>query len=225
MRKVAIIGASIQEDQLPDDTWELWSLNNLYKGFPNTKFDRWFELHDFARKKNRYIRRSISTYSQQPVYAYMKDINKLGCPVYMQKEWSVIKQSVKYPFKAIFKEYGNYFGCSFAYMVALAIYEYQVMREPLDILGFYGITLTGKEYYRQRPTTEYFVGMARGMGIGIHIDTTSQLLRVKWPYALKENHTLIEAMYFGLMDRLMYTILTPIQEGIEDFVLDEQLIS
>lgn len=225
MRKIAIIGASITEDKLPDDTWEKWCLNNLYRSFPNTKFDRWFELHDFERKNNQYIRRSIPTYSTQPVYRYMKDIDKLNCPVFMQKKWKIIKQSVKYPFKEIFNVYGNYFGCSFAYMAALALYEHQFMDDPVTALGFYGISLTGKEYYRQRPTTEYYIGIAVGMGILVHIDPASQLLKVKWPYALKENHTLIEAMYFGLMDRLMYNILTPIQEGIEDFILDEQLVS
>ena len=131
----------------------------------------------------------------------------------MRKEWKSVPKSKLFPFKAIMKKYGEYFGCSFAWMVAHALYEHEQGKE-IDTIGFYGVELGGLEYFRQRPSTEYFIGKAEGMGIKIDIPATSQLLKMPFIYAYDENFMTIDELYVNPPQSLM-TMMTYMQEIIE----------
>ena len=197
MRKIAIVGSASGKDKAPfnDPSWEIWSLNNLYVSMQGKRFTRWFELHDFDYFNGSYIRRSQDNYAGKTVKEYMQEIASLNIPVYMQKHWDIIPKSRKYPFKAIMKKYGKYFGCSFAWMIALALHEHK--SKPIDTIAFYGVNLSGVEYYYQRPSTEYMIGIAKGMGINIHIHSQSNLLKANWIYAYDEDHQMIHDLYVG----------------------------
>lgn len=198
MRRIAIIGAAISANDLPAlNGWELWSMNNLYRQFPNVRFSRWYELHKFERVNNRYIRRGVDTYSEEPVWKYMQGIDGLKCPVYMQRKWKNIEESRLFPFKPIMTLYGSYFGCSFAWMLAHALYEHEMgnKADKVESIALYGVNLGGIEYYYQRPSTEYMIGRLRGKGIAIYISESSTVCKAPYVYALDEDPVFIAAVH------------------------------
>jgi len=212
-KKVFIIGAAADPDsiKLTRETFpaaELWSVNNLFVRFQDIRFDRWFELHQFARFKRVLCRRGVTTYQDVPIKEYMAKINALDCPVYMQRKWPQIKRSREYPFREIMEKYGRYFGCSFAWMMALAL------EEGFKEIVFRGVLLVGKEYYYQRPSVEYLIGLARGRGINVAIGADSMLLEEPWVYACEESFGLIDALFGKHADAIATTALAAYQIGL-----------
>ena len=223
-RKIAIIGSASSEK----DTeyikklrgYELWSMNNLFIGFPDVKFTRWFELHHFTRKGSRYIRRGQDYYHYYSVKAYLQRINDLDIPVYMQRPLAPIKKGIKFPFREIMRFFKTqYFGCSFAWMIALALYEH-LHGEKIDTIALLGVELSGHEYYFQKPSTEYWVGKAQGMDIRVRIFDTSDLLKEPWIYAYKENFDCIDDLYVGFVKQLATMASIPMQEFVKRMYYD-----
>jgi len=205
-RKIAIIGSGESKQYAPygQKGWELWSLNNLFMTINAKYFHRWFELHVFQKKGRRYYRRGQTEYATKTINDYVKELASLNIPVYMQKKWDIIPKSQVFPFEKIMKRYGRYFGCSFAWMVAFALYEHTKLNKKVDTIGFWGVNLEGVEYYRQRPSTEYFIGLAKGMGIKIHIHEDCNLLKMPWVYAYNENFEMIDRLFVrGIKDYLV----------------------
>lgn len=222
MRKIAIVGSNITQEALIDATmshdWELWSVNNLYVAFPDIEFNRWFELHVIEENHGVYYRRGYRNYpirSETSVKEYMEQLNSLNCPVYMQKEWEIIKQSATFPFMDIIDAYGDYMGCSFTWMMA------QCLAEGVDEVGFFGVGLEGCEYYYQRPSLEYLIGFARGKGIKVYIDETSNLLKANYIYAYKENFDMIYALHGDFANDLAHTILNSTQQYMDNMHYDK----
>jgi hypothetical protein len=216
MRKIGIVGADIRFDDLMErsEGYELWSCNNLYGAFDGKHFDRWFELHDIERRGKRYTRRGISYYpisSEKTVREYLLDLNDLKCPVYMQKQWGIIKQSMAFPFDEIMEKWGQYFGCSFAWMMAMAIDE-----KP-DAIGIWGMNFGAQEYWYQRPSLEYMIGYARGLGIPVHIDEDSQLLKEHYVYAIEENYDLIYLLHGQMAVDVAKSVTTAVQDRLTNF--------
>jgi len=219
-RKIAIIGAA---DLTRDKStikriqdYELWSLNNLFIDCEGIQFDRWFELHHFTRRGSRYIRRGQDNYGNfSTIKEYLQAINELDTLVYMQKPLAPIKKSVKYPFQNVMRTFKTkYFGCSFAWMIALALYEH-LNGQPITEIRLFGAHLTTYEYYFQRPSTEYFLGMAQGMGIKLRMSNSCNLLKAPWIYAYKENFNLIDTLYVGIMKELLTMASIPMQRFFE----------
>ena len=46
------------------------------------------------------------------------------------------------------------------------------------------------EYYWQRPSCEYFIGLARGMGITVYLPDDCDLLKTRFLYAIHEDQEL-----------------------------------
>jgi hypothetical protein len=74
-----------------------------------------------------------------------------------------------------------YFNNSISWMLALAI------AEGFEEIGIYGVDMaldgvTGAEYNHQRPSCEYFLGIAWGRGIRVHLPETSELLKCAYLY-------------------------------------------
>jgi hypothetical protein len=219
-RKIAIIGSanSVEVGKILIDMrdYEKWAMNNLFLSYPNIKFTRWFELHNFQKKGNDYSRRGANFYAQYPtIRAYLEAINGLDIPVYMQKHWKIVKKSIIFPFNQIMEKLGTqYFGCSFAWMLGLGLLEH-LRGSKVDEIRMMGIGLQGPEYYFQRPSTEYYLGIAQGMGIKVNIDRTSTLLTAPFIYAYKENFSLINVNYVTTVRELVTMMSTPMQEFFE----------
>ena len=213
--KIGIVGSDITQDELLErgKGWDLWSVNNLYNKWPEVKFSSWFELHEIQKIKGTFYRRMRPNYpihSPQTVKEYLKAIDELGIPVYMQREWKEVKRSTIFPFEHLMKQYGTYMGCSFAWMVAYA------MALGVKELGFFGVPLGGNEYYYQRPSVEHLLGRAIERGIRIYMDETSQLLKANYIYAYKENFDQVYALHGTFTSDLTMQLLTGIQDKINE---------
>lgn len=219
MRKICIVGAACLPNSLPlGRGFEYWSVNNLYRGFAGIKFTRWYELHKFERVKNRYIRRGVDKYGGISVDKYLHELDDLGIPVYMQRPWAVVGRSTTFPFKAVMEKYGQYFGCSFAWMIGHVLLEHQygAKKDRIDWIGFYGVGLEGAEYYYQRPSTEYMIGMAAGLGIEIFVARSSKLLQSPYQYAVNEDFSFIEQVHVGPMSRAITAFAATLSTYLED---------
>lgn len=165
-RKIAIVGFTGSREQAPwdDPSWELWGLNNLHIMTPWQRCKRWYDLHDD---------RTIESDEQH--VAWLRSLTNM--PVYVwqtREEWPT---SVQYPRELVTKEFGSYFTNSVSWMLAHAILE------GATTIGVWGIDMAqGGEYSSQRPSCEYFLGLAAGLGITIEIADTSDLLKTAGLY-------------------------------------------
>lgn len=191
--KVAIVGCSHSKEFAPfdDPSFEIWGVNNAYGQFKRA--DRWFEIHEITREGDTFLRRGQKEFRGQTVNDYLDNLNdflvKNDCPVYMQSEWDVLKTSVKYPLQDIINKYGTYFTNTISYEIALAI------EEGFKEIHIYGVDMAvsqitangiGDEYAHQRPSVEYFLGIAKGMGIKIYIPDEADLLKTRYLYGFDE---------------------------------------
>jgi len=87
-------------------------------------------------------------------------------------------------------------------MIALAI------TEGFEEIGIYGVDMAvGKEYIKERPSVEYFLGIARGRGIKVIIPDACDLLKTRFIYAFESNrqneyNVKIASMRTGMQQRL-----------------------
>ena len=190
-KKVAMVGYSLNRHKAPfnDESFEIWSLNDLYQHIP--RYNRWFQLHTQkdVETKNLEARQGRCCEWEAMVEVF----KQMPCPVYMQQEHPLIPQSVKYPLEEILGHFGKcftdpdntkYFTNTVSYMLALAIYE------GFDEIHIYGIDMStfleDGEYAFQRPSCEFWLGMAAGRGIKLHIPKESDLLKTRFLYAYEE---------------------------------------
>lgn len=166
--KIAIVGtASSSSHKAPydNDSWKIWSLGANAGSIK--RYTRWFEMHT-----QRVLRNTGAWEASFGFWGECGDKLTLGhaCPE--------LPFAKLYPIEEIKAKFGNYFTSSIAYMIALAIYE------GASEIGLWGIEmLADEEYARQRPCCEYYLGMARAMGINIVIAEESPLLRAERMYA------------------------------------------
>lgn len=170
LKKIAIIGfaSSYREAPYDDPSVEIWGMNELWKYL--SRWDRWFELHPrevFAKEGDRDQAAHEAWLQQQPA----------DKPIYMLQRHDDIPGSVPYPLDDMAARFfpgqpRPYFTSSIAFMLALAIAE-----RP-SWIGLYGIDLASDtEYANQRAAAEYFIGVARGMGIEVVVAAGSALLK------------------------------------------------
>ena len=181
--KVAIIGCATCKNMAPfgDDSWEFWGVNNLFLSMPDVKWSKWFEIHPIRKQGNQWQRRWNNIFRGQDMNAYIADLNKLPCPIIMEKVWPDVPNSVAYPKAEILSKMGNYFTNTISYQIALAILL------GAKEIGIWGVDMAvDTEYHHQRPSCEYFVGLARGMGIKVTIPDESDLCKTQFLYAFEE---------------------------------------
>lgn len=164
---IAIVGtASTSIGRAPwnEDTVQKWTVASTLKHWPEIadEVNLWFEIHPHYMK----LRPEWFTWAvaHQPA-------------IYMAEAHPALLHSKPFPFDEVIDRFGRYFTSSISYMLALAI-----MQEPKWI-GLYGVDMgMATEYYDQRPCCEYMIGLARGMGIDVHVPKSSSLLKSPWLY-------------------------------------------
>ena len=176
---VHIVGFAPSWVETPwDDDGERWGMNALHKIAPDKPFDRWYQLHDIDEhhKEDRAEHIGWLRGSKLPIIMWPEHIEKYG------KE---IPNAVAYPKDEVIAMFGKYFTNTVSWMVAHALFE------DRENIGVYGVDMAqDSEYGNQRPSCEYFVGWARGMGKTVFIPATSDLLKAPFLYGVEDGGAL-----------------------------------
>ena len=178
-RKIAIVGFTTSRDLAPwkDPSFELWICNNLWKFVPDV-WHRLYDLHDDKTIQSDPEHAAYLTQAQKPVVVWRS-----------RPEWP---SSISYPKDVVTENLGRYFTNSISWMIAHAIIE------GATEIHVYGVDMAqGTEYAAQRPSCEYFLGLAVGMGIRVHVPDTSDLLKANAMYGAEDD----SALYAKLNDR------------------------
>lgn len=144
---------SRKEIDLGKETWGLpWDpLSHRY--------EVWFEMHDRSLWSTR-------------GHEYLETLRESDRPIYMQREWDDIPNSVAYPVHTVARTIGaDYFNSSIAYMMGLAIHE----GKDFEVWGV--DNHTDGEWWFERPCNEYLIGIARGKGLKVWVHPDSSLLK------------------------------------------------
>lgn len=186
-KKVCIVGCAKSKNEVPfkDESFEFWGVNNLFltPEMKDRKWDRWFEIHFISQDEHgRYLRRFNLDFRGQPVNDYLVQLGQTNIPVYMQKKWDMVPTAVEYPVNEMLKRFPRgYFTNSISWMIALAIHE------GFEEIHIYGVDMAvASEYNHQRPSCEYFIGIAEGLGIKVAIPETADLLKTRLLYGFQE---------------------------------------
>ena len=174
---VAIVGFTdhrLQALDLPQDRFELWGLNELHRYHLKDldRFDRWFEVHP---------RETLD-----PDQEHIKTIGGMTMPVYMHRHFEDIPPSVPFPREILQQQLGSeYFTSSIAWEIGLAILM------GAEEIHVYGVDMANDtEYAEQRNCCEFWLGVAKGMGIKTYIPPTSDLLKAIGQYGFGETASL-----------------------------------
>jgi hypothetical protein len=161
------------------------------------------------------------------VLDYLNGVAKLGCTVYMQKHWpDLIPYSIQYPLPEIVQWFKDklsldqticrYLTNTITYEIVLAIY-----------LGFkhieiWGVDMqAGTEYAGQRPSCEFWLGIAAGMGITIHIPEQADLLKCRFIYGFEEKQ---QDEFRAKLEKLRVDMKTKRRETESRHAVDSQAI-
>ena len=207
-RTVAIVGFAPSSRHLApydDPDVEIWGVNEAYAhnfmvdSNGNFRADRWFQLHkpwSYKRDNNR---------NDPDHWKWLQQEHPF--PIYMQEKDPLVPSSVKYPLEEIVEKYltgkvwrgeevCRYFTSSFAYMCALALY---LGFERIEVYGFEMATMT--EYTYQKGSTEFWLGLAAGLGVEVQLVENCQLLKgAMYGYEVTQmiNRQELEARLAGL---------------------------
>lgn len=182
-KKLCIVGCAEHKSQTPfnlKDEFEYWGVNNLYHTLQGP-WTRWFELHHISQENGIWMRRGKKEFRDQPVEIYLKELGSLKIPVYMQGPNPLVPNAVPYPLMDVLKLYGDYLTNTISYMMALALME------QFEEVHIYGVDMAvSSEYYYQRPSCEYFLGIMAGKGVKIVIPKDADLLKTRFLYGFHE---------------------------------------
>jgi hypothetical protein len=170
--KVALLGGITAQRVLApwdDPAWDIWSMNLIPAVTPEGIFraDRWFELHERCAQTDDdliWIRRC-------PVPIYVPDADMA----------TLNSRALIYPLAQVERETRNYWACTMAYQIALALCE--GYRE----VGLYGIDLrqgTLRERTVEWACLSWWAGFAEGRG-----------MRITTPPRVWLGHHVFEARY------------------------------
>ena len=181
--KVAIVGFADGHRHLaPFDNpeFEIWGLNRLHAALPG-RYDRWLEIHDigmYLGDKGQPVDTEHLEFLRSfagPVYLRPQDMGRVMCP-----------SAVPFPVASALRDFGSYFTNSVSYMLALGI------AMQFKEIHLYGVDMAvdqlfTAEYRQQRPSCEYFMGIAIGRGIKIYKPPGSDLLIADHLYGLEDD--------------------------------------
>lgn len=183
VKKVAMIGftESVKLAPWTDPSWEagkggeFWGLN-----FPERieraqhrgrAYDRWFEMH------------LTSAWTNEAELMRRGDL-----PTYLIEKHPDIPKSITFPKDQVLEHFKRpYFTNSFSWMLGLAIIE------GFEEIHLYGVDMaivtedgSPSELEEQRPSIEWLLGWAMGLGIKVVLPTTSDLLKAFCLYGYEE---------------------------------------
>lgn len=178
--RVAIVGFAPSWNQTPwsDPDLERWGMNALHKLSGDRPFSRWFQLHDLDQHGDPEHREWLR-HCGIPVYVWPEHLGRWGIPT-----------ERPYPRDAILARFDRgYFTNTVSWLIALAVLE------EFKYMAVYGVDMAvhaplqsgGDEYAHQRPSCEYMLGIAEGVGIEVFVPDTSDLLKTPHLYGAESN--------------------------------------
>ena len=174
--KLAIVGCGNTYDHVERlmndiDLYEIWGLNQLYVKYPRiVQFaTRWFQIHH----------EDIFLEGDHRTFDWMNE--ELPFPVYVQEQYvDDFPCSVPFPKHELVERFGTYWGSQVAWMLGLAIYE------GFEEIHLYGVHMALEdEWTMQKEGCEYYIGMARGLGIKVFIPPVCELLKTPFMYGFE----------------------------------------
>ena len=175
-KKVAILGTVPHKMMAPfkDEEFEIWAIAHACLGEPLPKVDRIFEVHPWEE---------VIKWKSDLAWKIHPNI-----PVYLREARTDVKGSITFPFEYLAKKYNIFddrkevlFTNSISEMIVLAV------DEGFEEIHVYGVNMShNTEYGTQKPSCEYFLGLAKGKGIKIHIPTESDLCKSFFIYGKQE---------------------------------------
>lgn len=207
-RKIAIIGFTSSHQFAPwgQDGWELWICNNLH-GFVPDQWSRLYDLHDLATIQSDKDHEAFLRRSEKPVYVWTAreewpasvSFPKDACTETFGRYFT---NSISWMTAHALMEMGSSAEEWARAQVAELIAE-QPGLEPLQSVLFdsarnqymaecelhiYGVDMAqGTEYAAQRPSCEYFLGIAAGMGVKTYVPPQSDLLKNTALYGVEDD--------------------------------------
>lgn len=171
-KKVCIYGAGLgrREAPLDDPSWYVYALNLVPPFDRNNclRADVWFDLHQ----------RKAQTADD------LRWIAACPVPIYVPPDLEdASPMTVRYPLAEIEAAFGAYWACTFAYQIALVLYE-----GIATDLGLYGVELaygTRRERTMEWANTAYWLGRAEERGLTIHLPEHSLLGRHRYRYGFE----------------------------------------
>jgi len=185
--KLAIVGCSDTNKQTPfdrTDEFEFWGVNNLFTNMGERPWTRWFEIHHIEKNPitGQWQRRGSIDFRGLTVYDYLRKLQALDIPVYMRAPCELVPNAVIYPIRDMLAQWGDYFTNTISYMLALGLSE-----GHYEEIHVYGVDMAvDTEYFWQRPSCEYFLGIARGIGVKIVLPDECDLLKTRFLYGFDD---------------------------------------
>ena len=172
-KKICIVGFAPGREKAPydDPSFEFWGVNEMYMAPDVKKIDVLFEIHDYKwiKEGKRY----------KDHLKWLRDQRKTV--IMMQTHFDDIPNSVPFPREPLEEAYGSYFTNTISWEIALATYI------GVEEIHIYGVNMaTDIEYQSQRPSCEYYVGIAKGKGIKVYIPPESDLLKCFYQYGFED---------------------------------------
>ena len=168
--KVAIVGFTEHRKLAPfdDPDFEIWGCNKLWQ-LESRPFDRIYDPHAIGDIR-------------QGDPAQAEWLTKTSIPVYtvsQQPDWPT---SIALP-ADVLRSSRDYFTNTISWMIAHALYE-----GPPAEMWIVGVDMaTGSEYSGQRPSCEYWLGVAEAMGVKVRLPMESDLLKSAVAYGVEED--------------------------------------
>ena len=159
-----------------DPHGELWGMNALHKVAADKPWTRWYQLHDIAAHHK-------ADFDEHTTWLRESNLPIIMWPEHVEKYAGIVPNAIPYPKDAILEFFAPYayFTNTVSWMIAHAIYESR------SKIGVYGVDMAqSSEYGNQRPSCEYFLGIAMGKGIQVELPRTSDLIKTPFLYGLED---------------------------------------
>jgi len=177
-KKVALLGTVPHKLLAPfgDPEFEIWAIAHACLGDPLPRVDRIFEIH----KWDEVVKwGSLGAFEAWP-----------AAPKYLIEARPDVLNSVAFPFDDLAAKFNIFddrkeplMTNSISWMMALA------MDEGFEEIHIYGVNMSHHtEYGTQKPSCEYYLGLAKGRGIKIYVPKESDLCKSYFLYGKDEEH-------------------------------------